>query len=76
VRSLWKRTGATHRLLREGNTIAQLTSEGVALDQFLHQDVAVWGQINDPSQKTPLITVTQVTPLSAQPSTATGSATP
>lgn len=57
---LWRRPAGTHQLIRHHQTVAWLASETIPLNQYLHQDIAVWGQVEDASSTIPHITVTRV----------------
>ena len=61
ARSVWPwKKPAAYQLVHAHHTIAYVTSATLDLNEQLHQDVAVWGQITDPSSKIPLITVTAI----------------
>lgn len=56
----WKRPTGTHQLVRDRNIVAYVTSDTITLDDYLHQEVSVWGQVSVPSGKTPHVAVTRI----------------
>ena len=64
---LWKRPEGTHQLMHDHHAVAFLMSETVALNDYLHQDVSVWGRVTDPASKIPRIAVSRVAVGSAKP---------
>ena len=67
ARHMFWRRPAPYQLVRDRRLVAYVASQSIALGDYLHQDVSVWGTVADPSSKTPVITVTHLVAASPPP---------